>query len=91
MVKWYWNITRGDGDDTLRQHSQQYYFLPHDFLYHQNTTANENEIVLFDATMTRADFYNDTRGTPRLVLSWIEESNTSTLLDEVDFPSACLL
>jgi Glycosyl hydrolases family 35 len=87
----YWNITRGDGDDTLRQHSQQYYFLPHDFLYHQNTTANENEIVLFDATMTRADFYNDTRGTPRLVLSWIEESNTSTLLDEVDFPSACLL
>jgi hypothetical protein len=109
----YWNITRGggagdgDGDDMPRRHSQQYYFLPHDFLYQNAVTVNE--IVLFDATMMgwTENTYHDTNddssssavknsntsttSTPRLVLSWIEQSNTSTLLDEVDFPSACLL
>jgi hypothetical protein len=110
----YWNITRGggagdgDGDDMPRRHSQQYYFLPHDFLYQNAVTVNE--IVLFDATMMgwTENAYHDTNDdssssavknsntsttttTPRLVLSWIEQSNTSTLLDEVDFPSACLL
>lgn len=72
----YWNITRGDTDEL----SQRYYFLPNDYLY---TTGELNELVLFDV------FGGDHSDTS-LVLSWIEPSESSNFLDEVDYPLACI-
>ena len=79
----FWNITRG----TTTDYTQKYYFLPGDFLYQDGRL---NEILLFNSlggNLDPTDRYNDP---PKLVLSWIEPSNTSRLLDEVDYPSACL-
>jgi hypothetical protein len=83
----YWNITRGDTD----KYSQQFYFLPYDFL---DNDDGLNEILLFDALGGNVDdvgsTMSDRNSSRRLVLSWIEASKTPTLIDLVDFPSACL-
>ena len=71
----YWNITR-DGSD---EYSQKYYFLPPDYLH---ADGNQNELVLFDCF---GGYRLD-----KLVLSWIEASENETLLDEVDYPTACI-
>ena len=72
----FWNITRGDSD----QLSQQYYMLPDDYLYQDDSL---NELVFFDA-------FGGTKRDISLVLSWIDASEDSEFLDEVDFPMACI-
>jgi len=72
----YWNITRG----MTIEFSQRYYFLPNDYLRSNNDL---NELVLFDA------FGGDHRNT-RLLLSWIESSDTANFEDEVGFLLSCI-
>jgi len=71
-----WNITRGATDS----YSQQYYFIPLDYL---ESNGSVNRLVLFDAL--GGDLTSS-----QLVLSWLETSNSSELLDQVDFFGACL-
>jgi Glycosyl hydrolases family 35 len=83
----YWNITRiGREGETIHRYSQEYYFLPHDYLYSKGRTLND--IVFFDV-------FGGNHRECELVLSWIEASSDdddgSTFKDEVDFPEACLL
>jgi hypothetical protein len=81
----YWNITRaGREEETIHQYSQEYYFLPHDYLYDDGAW---NEILLFDVL-------GGNHHECELVLSWIKAStgeDETTFKDEVDFPGACLL
>lgn len=72
----FWNVTRGDTD----KFSQQYYFLPHDFL---DSNGSVNKIVFFDA-------FGADLSTTNLVLSWLKKADTPTFKDEVDFPLACV-
>jgi Glycosyl hydrolases family 35 len=91
----YWNITRtsggatggdgdGEGDDNHSYYSQQYYFLPNDYLY--GDSGKLNEIVLFDV-------FGGDHGESELVLSWTEATSEDedSLRGEVDFPNACLV
>jgi hypothetical protein len=73
----YWNITRGN---SWNDYSQRYYFLPADFLH---LDGQLNELILFD--MLGGD-----HSAARLLLSSIEESETSKFSDEVDFALACI-
>ena len=73
----YWNITRGN---TTSDYSQQYYFLPPDLLF---MDGKLNELVFFDA-------FGGTYQGPRLVTSWITQSNEETFEDTVGYPDACL-
>jgi Glycosyl hydrolases family 35 len=87
----YWNITRrggtgvgGDGNNNIA-YSQEYYFLPNDYLY--GDSGKLNEIVLFDV-------FGGDHGESELVLSWTEATSDDDepgLLDEVDVPGACLV
>jgi len=72
----FWNITRGDTD----RYSQQYYFIPQDFLMYN---GDVNNLVFFDALGSDLSKTN-------LLVSWLEESDHPTLKDEVDFPMACI-
>jgi hypothetical protein len=73
----FWNITR-DGSDS---YSQQYYFLPNDYL---QMDGNLNEIVIFDS------YGGAVTSSAKLLLSWIEPTDTVNFLDEVDYPLACI-
>lgn len=73
----FWNITRGD----TGKYSQQYYFLPPDYL---DDNSSVNKLVFFDV------FGGDLAST-NLVLSWLEESESVAFKDEVDFPLACIV
>jgi Glycosyl hydrolases family 35 len=83
----YWNITRGDdgGSNDGSKFSQRYYFLPHDFLIWNRSSATWNEIVFFDAL-------GGSHNRSRLLLSWLEscEDGTCVMEDEIDFPNACI-
>lgn len=72
----YWNITRG----ATTEYSQRYYFLPFDFLF---SGGQWNELVMFDA-------FGSSHVDARLLLSWVEPSDTDTFEDDVDFPFACI-
>jgi hypothetical protein len=73
----FWNITRGDTHDL----TQQYYFLPPDFLRYDGTL---NELVIFDV------FGSKHADTTRLVLSSIVSAESPNFKDEVSYPSACI-
>jgi hypothetical protein len=74
----YWNITRGDTE----QYSQQFYFLPYDYLF-QN--GSMNELLFFDVfgSITIKD-------NAKLIISMIEPSSTNVFEDDVGFTDACL-
>lgn len=72
----FWNITKGD----TTKYSQQYYFLPHEFLY---SNGKLNDLLLFNS------LGGDTTKT-KLVLSGIVEDENGNFEDEVDFPGACI-
>jgi hypothetical protein len=85
----YWNITRsGSGGGAVGNaaaYSQEYYFLPNDYLY--GDSGKLNEIVLFDV-------FGGDHGQSELVISWIEaasDDEPSLLMDQADFPDACLV
>jgi hypothetical protein len=72
----YWNTTRGN----TRESSQRFYFLPNDFLCRNGTS---NELVLFDA-------YGGRHQGMRLVLSWVEASNSNEFEDKVGYLQSCV-
>jgi hypothetical protein len=76
----YWNLTQAGAP---HHYSQEYYFLPDDYLHRD---GNLNEIVLFDS------FGAPQRETTQIIMSWIEPAaeDDTYFLDEIDFPSACL-
>ena len=54
--------------------------LPDDYLYQDDSL---NELIFFDA-------FGGSKRDISLVLSWIDASEDSEFLDEVDFPMACI-
>lgn len=76
----YWNITRG----TTADYTQQYYLLPDDYLH---TDGRLNDIVLFDAF---GETNRESRSSAKLVLSWIDPTDSPNFNDEVDHYLACL-
>jgi hypothetical protein len=73
----YWNITRRDTDI----YSQEYYFLPPDYL---RTDGTLNEIILFDA------FGSEHPQSTSLVLSGVVSSDNQNFQDQVNYPFACI-
>lgn len=73
----FWNISKGE----TKEHSQRYYFLPNDYLYHN---GKPNRIIIYDV------FGNDLKSKVGLVISSIQPSSTNTFQDDVDFKDACM-
>ena len=71
----FWNITRGASGEL----SQPYYHLPNDLL----VPHGENEILLFDV-------FGNNHSDVRLISTWTTNAGHSNVLDEIDFPTACL-
>jgi len=84
----FWNITRGEESSTSIVYSQQFYFLPHDFLVNNSNGRWFNEVVFFDAVGD--DNGGDLQTTTNLVLSRLEPTDFIHFRDEVDFPLACI-
>lgn len=73
----FWNITRGDTE----KYSQQYYFLPPDFL---EVNGSVNTLVFFDA------LGSNLRLSTTLVCSWLNKTSVPYFKDRVDYPLACI-
>ncbi|KAL7471858.1 hypothetical protein ACHAXS_012210 [Conticribra weissflogii] len=77
----FWNISRNDNSN---RRSQEYYYLPKDLLQEQD---GMNELKVLDV------FGSDLSSSVSIVISWIEVSESPSLVmeDIVDFGVACLI